>query len=357
MVGRWHPIVTLSRCAAISAMAAPTLSRLRVVSYNVHAFRDSGHLDNFERLVKVLKAVDADVICLNECLHPYAADRSFATARDRDEYFEAVREGRGRGRPAPLSSPSESYLERLVKALGMSHLVFGQAECDLCSFGEIPFGSAICSRVPVVSARTLAMRSTPEDAKLGGQPREVAESRGAVWVTLRLGAGHLVVATTHLDHKAEELRLKQMSTCLDALQPDAEIADLGALICGDFNTFQKIDHTDDDWIWIRELYSSNGWPAPDERSLVLDHLHDCGFHDAHALLRGDNTALPQLTCWTHRPVFRIDHCLVSDTLRRRCEVLGYRRLDTAASDHFPLVIDLEISPPAADDGDTSSTAE
>jgi len=49
-----------------------------------------------------------------------------------------------------------------------------------------------------------------------------------------------------------------------------------------------------------------------------------------------------VTCWTHRPLFRIDHVLLNAALRKRCDVLDYARPDSIASDHFPVVFEIEV---------------
>ena len=48
------------------------------------------------------------------------------------------------------------------------------------------------------------------------------------------------------------------------------------------------------------------------------------------------------TCWTANPLFRIDHVLLNAALHKRCRVVDYRRVDSDASDHYPVVVDLEL---------------
>ena len=62
----------LSRSLALLAFAPTALSkRVRIVSYNIHAWRDAEHADNLERLSSLLAGLAPDVVCLNEVLHPY----------------------------------------------------------------------------------------------------------------------------------------------------------------------------------------------------------------------------------------------------------------------------------------------
>lgn len=356
---KWRPWPWAAIGLCWLRLAAGVSHKLRIVSYNIHAFRDSEHVDSFDRLVDVLRVLNADIVCLQECLHPYAADVAFSKRRDRIDYMEAVKQGRGRGREVPSPPARLSYLERLSRALEMPHFRHVEAERDLCYFGAVPFGCAILSRHDVVEWQSTVMHSTPEDAQLGNQPRDFAESRAAIWATVRCtGLADLVVATTHIDHKSEELRLKQLVACVDKISA----SNRPVLICGvsfclsssegahesaqDLNTFQRADHTDETWTKILDFYSSRDWPAPSERSLALDYLVEAGFHDAHALApeAAEGTGLPSLTCWTHRPLFRIDHCFLSDVfLAKFGKVNAFNTVNTAASDHFPLVVDLEWS--------------
>ena len=62
----WTLLSVASRTAAAKA-------QLRVVTMNIHAWRDSDHRLNFDRLVAQLQKLRPDVVCLNEVLHPFCA--------------------------------------------------------------------------------------------------------------------------------------------------------------------------------------------------------------------------------------------------------------------------------------------
>jgi hypothetical protein len=44
---------------------------LRVLSYNIHGWRDTDHVDNLDRLIEVISSASPDVVVLQEVLHPY----------------------------------------------------------------------------------------------------------------------------------------------------------------------------------------------------------------------------------------------------------------------------------------------
>jgi endonuclease/exonuclease/phosphatase family metal-dependent hydrolase len=158
---------------ALPPLAANTC---RIVTFNIHGWRDAMHEDNFYRLVGLLQSLQPDVLCLNEVLHPFvppAAD---------DPYWEAVRERRGHSYPPPPGSrPDEAhelcYLRRLSEALGLPHWSFGAASgaddepapFKRCYFAQYPFGNAILSRHELADVRHVLMPVAPPDLTLGEQ--------------------------------------------------------------------------------------------------------------------------------------------------------------------------------------------
>lgn len=301
--------------------------RLRVLTYNVHAWRDSDHADNLRRVVDVCAAVDADVVCLNEVLHPYDG------SRQPPEYFDAVKNRAGVGHAVVACEEPDSYLQKLAAALRTPHVAFVEAERAQCFFGNIAFGNAILSRRPFLDTGTVVARPEPGDVLLGEQPRENVEARAAVWASVAVGAESVGVCAAHLDHKSDPLRAKQLNTFLKELERNAPPL---SLICGDLNAFRRADHDDAAWDRILRFYASRGWPAPGEDALALDAAYAAGFADAAA---GFDI---EPTCWTSNPLFRIDHVLLNAALRERCRVVDYRRVDSDASDHYPVVVNLEL---------------
>ncbi|KAH8073855.1 hypothetical protein JL721_2401 [Aureococcus anophagefferens] len=258
-----RPLLLLATAACLLP-SARALERLRVMTWNVHAWRDSDHRDNFDGVVETCQGEQPDVLCLNEVLHPYNIEAQ------KDGYLAAVKNGEGVGLDVSPCAVADSYLHRLAAALGMPHVAFVEAERAKCFFGAAPFGNAVLSRRPFVDAGHLVLAAEPGDVRLGGQRRDDVESRGVVWAAVEVGDERVGFAAAHLDHKAEELREKQIG-----------------------------------------------------RGLALARRR-------------------RRTCWTHNPLFRIDHVLLNDGLRRACDVENYRRVESAASDHFPVAFDLTL---------------
>uniref|UniRef100_A0A6S8CBA3 Endonuclease/exonuclease/phosphatase domain-containing protein n=1 Tax=Aureoumbra lagunensis TaxID=44058 RepID=A0A6S8CBA3_9STRA len=316
------------------------LQKVRVVQWNIHAWRDSEHRDNYEELATLLEELEPDILLLNEVLHPFAPDEEKEKG---DAYFAIVKAGKGRGlevEPCLSTGTKSPYLDRLAKRLKLNEVYFAEAESDHCFFGKLPFGSALCSRFPLKNSGQILMQSTSADLTLGSQARDFVENRGAVWGTVCIHNAHeFIFATAHLDHKSEELREKQMLTCLNALPANVPI-----LLAGDFNTFQRSDHSHHQWSKILSFYASRGWPQPSENSLVLDLLRQRKWTDV-ATLFNSSFSCREPTCWTHCPLFRIDHAwLSSDCFARntKLQLNAYKVYNNSASDHFPIVLDLTL---------------
>ena len=185
---------------------------LRVITYNIHGWRDTFHNDNLDRIISVLSKLDADVIALQEVLHPY---RPPADPVERAEYFDRVKAGKGNGFVASSTPWVEDdrtggplpYLNELSRALGMPYISFGQATSD-GYFGRFGYGNAVLTRFPIAHEEHLVVRP---DAKHQAGRRIEAEDRCFSAVALAGAAAGLTVCVTHLDQLSDELRLEQVA--------------------------------------------------------------------------------------------------------------------------------------------------
>jgi endonuclease/exonuclease/phosphatase family metal-dependent hydrolase len=350
---------------------------VRVVTFNIHAWRTAGHEDNLDQLVDLLADLKPDVVCLNEVLHPFAAP-----APD-DPYWQTVKEGHGYGLACPPGSqPSKvgsTHLGRLADKLGLPHVAFGSATEEGSFCGRFPFGNAILSRYELADVRHERLRVImPDDLTLGGQSRTMDDLQDRACTSARvvlrtprdtnpredarLGADaatdeataeeeeqqqqrELGIAVAHLDHKAEELRERQIREVITHCEESAFADGLPYLLMGDFNSFDKADMSDEGWAHICALYASRGWPPPREDSLVQRAVRSAGLADAHALAPPDKAPWPPPpTSWTDT---RIDYMLLSASAQRapnRLRVANHRTVASCrASDHLPIVCDLELT--------------
>ena len=125
------------------------------------------------------------------------------------------------------------------------------------------------------------------------------------------------------------------------------------VIVGDLNTFQRDEMAPHTWDGICAHYASAGWPPPAEESLVLRRVTARGYTDAFASWQqsaganvgGQPMQCAPLTCWSIKPLFRLDYVLLSppsDAPAVGLRVCSHRTLESPVSDHFPVIVDLEV---------------
>jgi endonuclease/exonuclease/phosphatase family metal-dependent hydrolase len=171
------------------------------------------------------------------------------------------------------------------------------------SVGEERFGDAVLSRAPIRIVRAEALPA------LAGRPR--LEPRGALWVEVERDGHPVQVINTHLSLHWRERRLQ-----VDALlgpdwlgHPDAQ----DVVLCGDLNALS----------WFPECRAL--------ARLLTDVQAD----------RSTGRARPT---WAGRfPLARIDHVYVDATWRVLDVTVPDHHLARVASDHRPLVVDLDHS--------------
>ena len=329
---------------SLAAVATEPVARLRVITFNVHAFRDADHRCSFDRIASLLTKLQPDILCLNEVIHPFTAPPAD------DPYWSTVRHRRGRGYTLPPEArphgEHEAFLARLSQALGLPHVAFGPATTTGSSFGLVPFGNSILSRHALTDVTYVAYKVSEQDMRLGEQTRTPAdmEDRACILATVDLPCGiALGVACMHLDHKAEELREEQCSQFIAAAR--RHFREQPYVLCGDLNSFDSRDMDADGWQRICALYASKGWPPPRRTSLVRTVLDAAGLDDTFALWT-ERTAQekPPSTSWT---ATRIDYVMLSRQqlgaeASLRIRIRSHRTVASDASDHLPVVVDFEV---------------
>lgn len=190
-------------------------------------------------------------------------------------------------------SGNVDQLDTLKRLTGL-HGVFGKS----LDYQGGDYGIAILSRWPIAAQETVRLRIEPPQPRAGGS----LEPRVALFAGLETPAGRLTVANTHFDASAEDTWRRQ-----EAADLVAAIATRGPrLIGGDFNSTPE--------------------------SAVQETLRSAGLNDAWTLCgAGDELTYP-----AGKPVKRIDYLFL--TGGARCT--SARVIDTTASDHRPVLIDV-----------------
>lgn len=179
--------------------AAPPASTIRIMTYNIHAGKDSSGEPALEKQALHIKKEQPDVVGLQEVDH-------------------------GTGR-----SGGVDQLELVAELTGLSNLAYQSS----ISYDGGFYGNAILSRFPLSDVRALAFPSVPSDPvrHIDGKLREwssATERRGAITASITVGARRLTIACTHLSLFPEER--DAAARLLDRTLPET------AVLLGDMNT-------------------------------------------------------------------------------------------------------------------------
>ncbi len=262
---------------------------LRIATWNVW-WRFGDWQPRQEPILETLRAVDADIICLQEAW----------------EWGD------------------DSQPRAIAEALGM-HWTFA-ARMD---FAGQRFGNAILSRWPIAKHGHLGLPCPPE----------LDEFRLAVYATIDGPRGPVDVHTTHVHYKYEHeaIRIDELRTTAQSVAahhpPDPERQAMPPILCGDLNAPPNAD-------CIRML--TGRAPTPVEGLSFFDAWEVAG--DGPGFTWHNNNPLAAADLERNR---RIDYVLVGAPTRggrghvTRCELFGVEPVDgVQPSDHYGVVADL-----------------
>jgi len=247
--GRWR-----------SAANSRAVTKLRVMSYNIHVGVGMDKKLDLQRIADVINAEHPDLVGLQE------VDRGVKRTEGKDEIAEL----------AKLTSMNYAFAHNLDYQGGQ-------------------YGVAILSR--------FAIENTDHRKY---ENRREAERRGMLRIEVQIGGRKLNFVTTHLDYQYADGRLFETEQMLKFL----EGVEGPLIVVGDFNDE----------------------PAGDAYKLMFTKFADSWLA---AKAKGDGLTYP-----ADKPAKRIDYVFT-----RRADRVKTKRVwlvTTLASDHLPLVADLEI---------------
>jgi endonuclease/exonuclease/phosphatase family metal-dependent hydrolase len=261
---------------------------MKVLTYNVHGWlTPDGNASNVDLLAAVLSATGADVVGLNEVLHPW-------------------------------STPTGPALTVLANRLGVSYAF---APALSAAANDIPYGNALLSRWPILAYASHHLAPTVSYGR-----------RGLLEARVALPAGQpFTIYITHLDHRSEPIRLEQWASANTWLLRDR---DRPHLLMGDFNALAAVDYAAPGTVEQLKVYqTAQGWPVP-AFDLVAQVLK-AGYVDAF-----DRIGLgPRMTWPSAEPERRIDYIFLPGVLAD--ELMSCACWDDPvardASDHLPVL--------------------
>jgi len=162
------------------------------------------------------------------------------------------------------------------------------------------YGHALLSRYPIALRRVTTFPSLRD-----------AEPRGAIWARIALERGTLDVFSTHLGVYRSE-RAAQVLELVSRRWLGSTELEHPCILCGDLNA------------------------VPDATTYRRIAAR---MRDAQRVIPGHK---PRSTFPSFLPFLRLDHVFVSDDLDVRAARVPYDALSRRASDHLPLIVDLEV---------------
>ena len=258
---------------------------MRFVSYNI--LTGGLHPDRIDLILKVLKKLSPDYLAIQEA-----------------NYFE------------------DGKMELLAKELSLPHY-FLSIGGEKGQFGN--YSCAVFSNVPFVKSEALA-----------------GFRNAAVHTVIETNNGEVSVVNAHLIPRNDELKLKELNTIIKR-QGKYE----NKIILGDFNCLAEYDNYPEDLI--------SKLDAQESRKLALDGKLQFGvpktlienkYVDVFYELEKNENTVPALLDENegNKNDLRLDYCFASkNVFAKIVDSSVIKNRDTKnASDHYPLVIDLEI---------------
>jgi len=189
----------------------------------------------------------------------------------------------------------------IAQALDLGHMFHPTVHVE----GE-EYGDAVLTHLPVVSCRTGVLPTLDYRREL--------EPRGVLWLTVMVDECQVQILNTHLGLSSAEQRVQ-----VDELMSDRWLANPGCsgptILCGDLNATPR-----------SETLRRFGMTMAESQSLLPDSVRNNTFSG-------------------RAPYWCIDHVLVRDIKRVMGVQVANTELTRLASDHLPLIVDLELPMP------------
>jgi endonuclease/exonuclease/phosphatase family metal-dependent hydrolase len=171
-------------------------------------------------------------------------------------------------------------------------------------------------------------------AKAGSSARAITLSvrGGEARNALVVDVGGVVVVGVHLDHRHEDVRCEQLRVLIGGLSGVGPHA-----IVGDLNAIDPADYPPSRLAEVAAMRARHRHEAP--RADVVTLLREAGYVDSARVVAPAGPLPERLgrTCWAGT---RIDHVWLDAGLAAAATVKDIRVIDSDASDHAPVVVEL-----------------
>ena len=367
-------------------------SHLRLATYNVHFMRDNKNHQNSDRVLEVVRAIDADVVAMQEVALPRDLAKSSTKVDDGDsDGFNECMNTVLQNAPGPVESDQGTQFAQEMSKLGYEHVVYTPSFRPSNNVGCV-VGNAVFSRRPLQDHEAPANSTVTLDLdRKGCYPGvgTVVCTRNAAVAVIGIGReGSLLepaavtIASVHLDVLAEcgsyfgfaegeFVRLLELENLNYAVRGLPNV-----IIVGDFNApaksttrctplhsrlgevLEQLSQSRDAFNTRHFALGEHGEGPRLREEWCLTALefveHRLGYRHAWQLLQPPKfNTLPLYSHWSGQ---LIDHCLFRDSALTRPHKTEHRGksissvtrfvgvFHTDASDHLPLVVDIEFLP-------------
>lgn len=289
-------------------------NKARIVTYNVHKWEDPYGVRNYDAILATINNIDADVLILQEVI----LSDSFNLTAD-------------------------------LKKMGYNPPVF-------MPMSDNDFGNIIASKYPF---------SQPPTTKIYNIDQNAGEQRNYINTVITLPDGNAIsVYGTHLDvwDETGTKRVQEVQELIAAAQPDPRDPHQNIILAADWNAVREQDYryTIAPQLTAWEIQTANFKARHPHLNTIptdaLTHIETSGFIDsfAQALTSTKNrgkllTDLPlaRLIASTH-PTYTVWTGTVVDFIfcgpRWKLPIAGSYVYYTSASDHVPVIMDIELAP-------------
>jgi endonuclease/exonuclease/phosphatase family metal-dependent hydrolase len=255
----------------MNALALVAQKAFRVMTYNVHRCVGLDGRHSPHRIADIIAQANPDIVALQE--------------------LET-------GHPRTGSVDQAQVIAGILKTDFHYHAARSR--------GEARFGNAVFSRLPMRKIHS---------AILPTLPNVPLQTRGALWVGVRVGTEEVQIINTHLGLLHRERFLQAGALCSEDWLAHPVYRGQPRILCGDFNATTA-----------SRVYR-----------LFMESLHDA---------RSLSASTAGRTWPSFLPVFRYDHIFVCPRFTVRQVSVPKTPLAVLASDHLPVVADVEIQDPA-----------
>lgn len=281
--------------------------KLRVMTYNVHSCKGMDGQVRPDRIAQIISEAKPDVVVLQEIRVGRVEPETATKSKTHEEGVITPPVGEAPLPPpvvVPPRKPSDSEPDvpfvnqprRIANQLNMYYVFY-----PLVRMKTDDFGIAVLSKYPLTIVRAQNLPTLPR--------RKPLERRGAIWVEIEVDGHPVQLVGTHLGLRDAEKQAQVEALLGPEFLGDSKMK-FPYVFCGDLNSHPS--------------------QKPYKRLAEL-------LMDAPAFLKQEHNTFPSFF-----PMIRIDHVFVPRQIGVLHSDVIKNSLTRQASDHIPLVVDLDI---------------